>query len=344
MSQKTTRPTKPENSISILILGIIVFIAVIIFYKQASYDMSRFGIDADIAGKIAAKRFQYKSDPEAEKAGLKEFLPQGFSVMSPAETYNQETLFEKINGKAPLYLDAGFQKLKTQRFVNQTDQNLWMEIYMFDMMKNQNAFSVYSTQKRSGARDIKGIENAYQSGNAVYAVHGKYYIEMVGSSDTLKLLDAMVQTLQNIQRKLKTETKQDVDEKQLLKLENIIPGSENFYVASAFGFRGFNDIYAARYKYGQQEVIAFLSKRQTPQAAEKLMAEYIEFLKSNDAQPIKIDSPALSATDAKIYDFYGMWEIIFTKGSYLAGVHMASSKENAIDLATKLLEKIESKK
>jgi hypothetical protein len=36
-------------------------------------------------------------------------VPAGFEALSKPEEYNADNLYEKIDGKAPLYLEAGFK-------------------------------------------------------------------------------------------------------------------------------------------------------------------------------------------------------------------------------------------
>jgi len=126
-----------ETAIGILILAVLVIIATCVYVKQFDSDMARFGIDTE--------------NPQAprknlETINLNRFSPAGFKPLSQTQTYTSETLYEKINGKAPLYTEAGFKKLLTQRFVNKNDQTLWAELYLYDMTDVKNAFAVYSQQ------------------------------------------------------------------------------------------------------------------------------------------------------------------------------------------------------
>jgi hypothetical protein len=43
-------------------------------------------------------------------------LPENLSEMTPLENFTPETLYEKINGQADLYLASGFLQLKSQRY------------------------------------------------------------------------------------------------------------------------------------------------------------------------------------------------------------------------------------
>ncbi len=131
------RARRLEPVISICLLAILFLIGLGIFIKQFDYDMSRFGI-----GTAAAPKFEIPFE-------LSSLVPAGFETLSKAEIYNPENLYEKINGKAPLYTESGFEKLSTQRFASISDQSLWMELFVYDMATVRNAFSVYSVQRRA---------------------------------------------------------------------------------------------------------------------------------------------------------------------------------------------------
>jgi hypothetical protein len=93
------RARRLESVISICLLAILFLIGLGIFIKQSDYDMSRFGI-----GTAAAPKFEIPFE-------LSSLVPAGFETLSKTEVYHPENLYEKINGKAPLYIESGFEKL-----------------------------------------------------------------------------------------------------------------------------------------------------------------------------------------------------------------------------------------
>jgi hypothetical protein len=184
-------------------------------------DMSRFGIGATTAELLTQKK--------TEEAALGSLAPSGFEALSETETYTAENLYEKINGKAPLYTESGFEKLFTQRFASRDRENLWMELFVYDMANIRNAFSVYSTQKRAGVEMLSFAYPRfhYKTGNGLYFVHGKYYVELVGSSKSTKLLGAMVEVTQKISSTLPADGNTGAFEAKmaLFPKGNIVPGS-----------------------------------------------------------------------------------------------------------------------
>ena len=68
--------------------------------------------------------------------------------LSPPETFDAEKLSEKIDGKAGLYLSAGFKSLTCRRYKKPDNPDLWLEIFFYDMGNIINSFAVYSMQRR----------------------------------------------------------------------------------------------------------------------------------------------------------------------------------------------------
>jgi hypothetical protein len=341
MSTVPRRVKRLESVISICLLGSIILTAVGLFIIQSNYDISRYGMDAAAVSKIETQNS--KSETAFELSTL---APAGFEALSKAESYNPDNLYEKIDGKAPLYLEAGFKDLSTQRFASINDPNLWMELYIYDMGNIKNAFCVYSEQRRNDLEDFSPIQFAYKTSNALYFVHGRYYIEIVGASESDKLFKAIEEAAQKVEANLAIEPNANIAELAFFPKENLVADSFKLYLASAFGCEKLNNIFTARYKSGEETVTAFISKRADSKEAEAIAESYGNFLIENGAVP----RPALGGAGiknttnknfvGKVMDFYGKTEIVFTVGPFVAGIHEAESQQSAEKIAEILINKL----
>jgi len=325
-----------ESVVSIGILAILFLIAVVVVLKQADYDLSRFGIERATSD-LSPQKQQARQKQEMT---LGDLAPPGFKPLSETEFYNPDRLYEKINGKAPLYIESGFVKLFTQRFISKQDDNLWMELFLYDMATIKNAFSVYSVQKRAGLALLPHFQFGYRTRDAAYFVHGKYYVEFIASTESAELFDAMLKVAQKIRANLAVDVDSQIPELSLFPQENLIPGSSKLYLKSAFGFERFTDTFVARYNVGRETITAFFSKRRNPQDAQNIVNEYYNFLIDNEAKDISITDETLKQAGAKALDFYGTTEIIFDVGSFVSGIHEAENQQNAEKLAVTLIRKL----
>jgi hypothetical protein len=304
-------------------LAVLFLIALGVFLKQFDYDMSQFGIETAVGELITAK--------------LHSLVPEGFETLSEIEVYNSGNLYEKINGKAPLYIDAGFEKLFSQQFIGKDDANLSMELSIYDMASTRNAFSVYSVQRRAEAEILPDMQFGYRASNALFCVHGKYYIELLGSSESDELLEAMAEVTRKIQANLAIHDNTGIPEIEYLPQDNLVAGSIKLYLANAFAFEGLTDIFAARYDVNGETITAFLSKRPSPRDAGAVAESYRNFLTENGATAKKATNKTL---EGKVFDYYDTTEIVLSTGPFVVGIHEAENQQSAENLTVMLINKL----
>ncbi len=258
-------------------------------------------------------------------------LPANFDFSGKREQYNSEALYEKINGKAPLYLEAGFITLTTQRFKHREDSSLWFELFVYDMGTALNAFSVYSTQRRPGATVISslGSHDHYKTENGLHLRHGTYYIECIGSTSSALLDEALVAIGQDL---LSADPGSGafITELQLFPDENLVPGSFKLILNNAFGSEALHSTFIAKYRLNDQLVTAFISTQKSPVEARQVAKNYYQFLLDSEGTPDN------SVNSMQLVDLYGLVEIVFADGPYVAGIHEGENRIDALAIGGRL--------
>ena len=264
-------------------------------------------------------------------------LPEDVHVMTPLESFGPDTLYEKINGQADLYLASGFVQLKSQRYAQTGNQDIWFEVFKYDMGTIENAFSVYSQQYRDDGRPLEWTEFAYAVPNALFFVHGQDYIEMRAASTSEELFASMEGVAKGYvaSNVLEEATvagfawfpEKDLDKKSL-----------TLVVSNAFGFERLNQVYTAKYQIDGMTVTAYVSKRASAAEAAELASAFSEYFLRFGGQELGAGFPS---QNGKIIEIMDTFNIIFSEGPYLAGVHEAMNMEIARELASRLQEKID---
>jgi hypothetical protein len=164
MNTKAKKTSHFETILSFGILSVLVLTTGVILVRQSHFNPAVLQLAADqvISGSPAAF-------PASQTAAALVPLPQNVSVLTAPETFGPDTLSDKIDGKAELYLSAGFKRLQSQRFSDTSTAETWMEIFIFDMASQKNAFAVYSSQQREDAVPTPALGRyGYRTANALY--------------------------------------------------------------------------------------------------------------------------------------------------------------------------------
>ena len=263
------------------------------------------------------------------------YLPENLIPLGPEETFDSETLSDKIDGKAELYLSSGFVKLSTRRFAQKADPHKWLELFVYDMGNPTNAFSVYSSQKRKDSRPVDLGVSAYTTEDAFFFADGPKYFEIICASKDLA--DDMTTLARNL---IETEPKYagQQTESSLFPPESLDESSISLHMSDVFGFSMLDRVYTASYADGTDRVTAFLSRRESAEEAADLAAAYGRFLVENggsEAGEIP-DTPG-----SKIYKVYDTYEVVLHRGKFFAGTHEADNLKSATDVASRIYRKLD---
>jgi hypothetical protein len=264
----------------------------------------------------------------AAPAGLLGAWPAGLLPMSGAEAFTTGTLSDKIDGKADLYLSAGFVSLRSQRLSLAGAPGSWMEMLVYDMGLPANAFSVYSSQRRPNGADAGMGDYSYEADNELCLVHGKYYVEVVCSdpSDTARrAAEALARAY--VGSTAVAEHANIGAEQALFPAEGLIAGSIALVPSDVFGLEGLRNVFVARYRDGGGELALFAARRDSPGAAAREASALRTFF-VGDCGGKEAPAPP-SPPGAAIIEMDGSFEAVFSSGPYLAGVHQAPDREAA---------------
>lgn len=323
-----------ETWLSLLILLILVSIGVVIFAVQYRFNPA-------VIHSTGTQVTPISSDKMASSATVDTLinLPPNIVPLTAPERFAPDRMSDKINGKAELYLSAGCKGLQSQRFTDSSMEERWMEIFVYDMGSHENAFAVYSSQRRENAAPTELTPDSYRTENALYWIHGGYYVEFIASEATAAALEAMEAMARSFIAATKVETAV-IQEPELFPVVGLDGDSISMIPADGFGFDKFDRVFTAAYRVEGIELTAFLSKRQSDRTADELAAAYRDFLIQFGGVDITAQN-GLDIPGAVVIEILGYYEIIFTRSSYLAGVHEAADLQFAATIARRLYKRLE---
>ncbi len=327
---------RTETFIGVAVILLLAITGTLIFLKQFRYDPSIFPSGMVLSITSSQPLPNEKSDQKSDQKPENTLSLENMTPMTPPETFNEENLSEKINGKAELYLSAGFKSLTCRRFNKPGDTGSWLEVFIYDMGNIENAFAVYSVQKREGSIPLQLASFIYKTKNALFFVHGNYYIEIISSEVSDSLMDSMLSFSGDFIKNRNIEEKA-ISETALFPSENLDSNSIILFSSNAFGFDKLNMVFAADYKTEKGKIKAFLSRRKNQKEAKELAVSYSDFLISLGGKSVKYES---KPDNIEIIEIMNTYEFIFSNGSFLAGIHSAEDLNGAKRIVTALNKKL----
>jgi hypothetical protein len=316
-------PSAVETAVSLGVLAVLATVLAWMFQAQR-----RFNPAVTVAAAAAESAAKAAGAPVASPPELFASWPVGLGAMSVAESFTPATLSDKIDGKAELYLSAGFVAMRCQRVALVANPAAWMEAFVFDMGTPASAFSVHSSQKRPGATEVELGDYAYRAGNVLCVVHGRYYVEIVAADDRVPTMEAATGLARVFVATTAVEQHADVSRDQaLFPPEGQLAGSVTLLSTDVFGCEQLTDVFVARYREGDGEVTLFVACRASPaEAGRQAAALRSFFVKDCGGRAL---SPPAAPAGAAIIDSGGTFDGVFASGPILAGVHQAPSGEAA---------------
>ncbi len=326
MARRKAQVSPAQRLTGYTVLAVLALIMVGLLLQQARFNPAV--IVAQRAPLLPGRPQAASQTPSATAALLPEV--EGFTPLAPVESYNPDNLSDKIDGKAELYLPAGFKEMSCRSFGLPAAGGAHVDVYLYDMGSAPNAYAVFSGQRRPGSPNISLTANAYATANALFFTQGRFYVEIVADRASETLQSQLSNYANALLAKLPAEGGKATDEAALFPKEGLAPDTVRLSAADAFGLEGFNNVLTGEYRLKSGTATAFIARRGTPEQARADAKRYLDFLAANGYK--KTQSPG----DLSVLNLEDSFEIVFVEGQILAGVHDASSLAAAQELAAAL--------
>jgi hypothetical protein len=328
MARRKAKVSQAQRLTGYGILAVLGLITVCLLVLQ-----SRFNPAVSVA-RLAPLKGKSQGVSGQTPAATAAFLPevQGLNPLAPVESFGPDNLSDKIDGKAELYLSAGFNEMSCRKFGLDSAGNAYVEVFIYDMGSAPNAFAVFSGQRRPGSPAIPLTANAYATANALFFTRGRYYVEIVADRAAEGLQSSLEIYAKALLAKLPAEGDSE-GAKALFPKDGLATDSVRLSASDAFGLEGFNNVLTGEYSLKGGKATGFIAPRETPGQAQADARRYLEFLAANGYQKVQTSG---APADLPVLSLENSFEIVFVQGKTLAGVHDATSPEAALQLAAKL--------
>jgi len=335
MAQRKIKVGSTQRLIGYGILALLGLITLWLLVQQSRFNPA---VDLALRAPLQGRPQVAVSTPRATAALLPEV--SRFAPLAPTESFGPENLSDKIDGKAELYLAAGFQEMSCRRFGLAAAGQAQVEVFLYDMGAAPNAFAVFSGQRRPGSPNIPLTTNAYATANALFFTQARFYVEIVADRAAPGLQDSLEDYAKALLAKIPREKGEAPVLAAPFPPEGLARDTVRLCTADSFGCEGLNNMLTGEYTLRRGKATGFMAIRDTPEEAQGEARRYLDFLAANGYQ--KMQAPEAPA-DTQVFVLDNSFEMVFVQGRTLAGVHDATSLAAAMELAGKLRSKLREK-
>jgi hypothetical protein len=363
-NRKTFRRTKVspvERVVSLITVVLLVVIGVAIWFKGKHYNPDRFALNPDalkstaaaVEGKSgtargadvslgetkAAAKTQAAGEGEtaaepaegaaapapAAKGEPLEIKLDGLKPMSDTEFYNADNLFEKIDGRAPAYLNFNFQQLRCRSFSITGTSGSFVDVYEYRFDTPVNAFGMFSLERDPQGGPLAFAPDGYASGMGFFFRQGACYVQVMASDQNAKTLGLAKAIAEDRAKNLPADNF-GLDARRRLPVTGLDPASVQFVQDNAQGQAFLKNVFQASYDFAGKKLPFFLMVA-TPADAAAAWKSYQDFAGQFGGKVTAL--PDVSGAKIFAAQNFGTWKVIYQRDGEIGGVVDAADGDQA---------------
>jgi hypothetical protein len=149
--------------------------------------------------------FFFTALPQTEKSDIKSYLPLprelgAWQIIDSTRTFDENSLFDLIDGGADIYLEYGFQQVISAAYENKEKLSIAVEIY--EMINTTAAFGVYSMNIGTQGKNITMGNDGKLYSNYLMFWKNRFLVFLSTTDTTRETSDSMVMIANMIDQKL----------------------------------------------------------------------------------------------------------------------------------------------
>jgi hypothetical protein len=280
----------------------------------------------------------------AEAPAMAKVLPSGFhngwALEAKAELYNQDNLFEHINGEAELYMPYRFDLLATASYINKKSPDVLLVADVYRMGSLLDAFGVYSNYRKADYEPVKTGAEGFISLTQMMFYQGRYFVRLQATGTTGGARDIFLDSAKVIAATLPADSSRP-GELDILSLPGIAPKTERYLAQSLLGYAFFRKGLIADAPVSGDQMRIFILFEDNRESARKAFNAYYAYLKEEGqdaAELLQSGTPervVLAATDS----LYGS-VLLEQSDRYVIGAIRVNDRKAAGNLIEKLRNKV----
>lgn len=257
---------------------------------------------------------------------------EGWHYSESPRTYDHETLFHYIDGKARVYLNYGFVRLDHVQFAAPGGKPV-IDVDVYDMGTPRGAFGIYSLERGEELPLQYKKPLGYMVGSARFFWKGRHYVAITSPHPSPQATDAINSLSGYVERSVPGDS-QDIPLLAAFPQEGKVQESEQYFAADLLGHEFMGGGFVARYEEKGNRFRVFLSEKESHEAARKAYEQLQESLAAYGEVVRQVKGVGESAFEGRD-NYIGRWLVSLT-ANYVAGAVGFSDEDFAASLLHQL--------
>lgn len=257
----------------------------------------------------------------------------GIKPMGDTEFYNADSLYEKIDGRAPAYLGFNFQNLRCRSFEVLGAAGSFVDVYEYHFDTPVNAFGMFATERDAKGAAIDFAPDGYAGELGFYFRQGAVYVQII-ASDTKPQTIAIAKAVALDRAKAIPADNAGLDARRRLPATGLDPKSVEFEAENALGQEFLKNVFTGKYDFAGQKISFFIMVA-SPDEAAAAWKSFQEFSGKFGSKA----TPLPDVNGAKIFlaENAGSTRVIFQRDGELGGVFDSDDTTKAREFVEKYL-------
>ena len=190
----------------------------------------------------------------------------GAKPMSDTEFYTADSLFEKIDGRAPAYQNYNVQQLRCRSFAVTAAAGSYVDLYEYRFDNPVDAFGMFSLERDPKGQPLEFAPDGYSGEMGYFFRQGAVYVQIIASDEKPATL-ALAKAIALDRAKELPADDTGLAGRRKLPAEGMIADSVSFVPENAQGQAALKQVFQARYKFNGAEVPFFVMVSSPEEAA-----------------------------------------------------------------------------
>ncbi|WP_406700393.1 DUF6599 family protein [Singulisphaera sp. Ch08] len=255
------------------------------------------------------------------------------------ESFNADNLFEKIDGRAESFLQYDVKGMAYANLHPTGDESNELQVYIFEMSDSLKALGKYGSEKPDDVKPLAIGSEGYTAAGSTLFYSGRYYTQIVSTTDDPKFSAFAVELAKRIAEKQKpdasapspsgdpSKSKSTPDSLFALLPSGSGRATPKYAAQDVFGYSFLSDVFMADYEESGVTWQGFLRPYRDAKEALAVFEKYVESAKRDEAEIKTIE--AEGADRMVVSSNIGLVDVLFLKGNVIGGANGATDAKPA---------------